>query len=59
MSHDVIDPDVGRYRTEARGPIPPGATTTAIDIVDVSRQFGAHHALDRINLDVRAGELLA
>jgi sulfate transport system ATP-binding protein len=33
--------------------------TTAIDIVDVSRRFGAHRALDQVSLDVRAGELLA
>jgi sulfate transport system ATP-binding protein len=33
--------------------------TTAIDIVDVTRQFGAHRALDGVTLNVRAGELLA
>jgi sulfate transport system ATP-binding protein len=36
-----------------------GSTATAIDILDVTRQFGAHRALDGVSLDVRGGELLA
>jgi sulfate transport system ATP-binding protein len=34
-------------------------TTTAIDVLDVTRRFGEHPALDRVTLAVRAGELLA
>ncbi len=59
MNHNVIDQGVSRYGTEAGGALAHGTMTTAIDILDVTRQFGAHRALDRINLDVRAGELLA
>ena len=49
MNHGAINHGIGHH----------GATTTAIDILDVTRQFGAHRALDGVSLDVRGGELLA